>query len=90
MVLPWRSPSHNLSSAHSNAALYNATTYVKRRITSYLLIPRAVKRRSALTDMNLKLCERIAKARKGDGLRLHETQDESIGSAKPTCGTNKT
>jgi len=49
----------------------------------------AVKRRSALTDMNLKLCERIAKARKGDGLRLHETQAESIGSAKPTCGTKK-
>jgi hypothetical protein len=38
--------------------------------------------------MNLKRCKQIANARKGDDLRLHETQDESIASAKPTCGTN--
>jgi hypothetical protein len=49
---------------------------------------RAVKRRSAQTDMNLKRCEQIANARKGDDLRLHETQHESNASAKPTCGAN--
>ena len=48
----------------------------------------AVTRRSPQTAMNLKRCEQIANARKGDDLRLHETQDESIASAKLTCGTN--
>ena len=48
----------------------------------------AVTRRSAQTAMNLKRCEQKANARKADDLRLHETQDESIASAKLTCGTN--
>jgi len=49
---------------------------------------RAVKRRSAQTAMNLKRREQIANARKGDDLRLHEKQDDSNSSAKPTCGAN--
>jgi hypothetical protein len=48
----------------------------------------AVTRRSPQTAMNLKRCEQIANARKGDDLRLHEKQDDSNSSAKPTCGAN--
>jgi hypothetical protein len=49
---------------------------------------RAVKRRSAQTAMKFELCEQMANAGKGDDLNLHDTQEESMASAKPTCGTN--
>jgi hypothetical protein len=47
-----------------------------------------VERRAAQANKYLKLCERIAEAWEYDALRLHETQDDSSGSAKPTCGVH--
>ena len=59
---------------------------LRPRARAYCSANAGVKRRATQPNKNLKFREGIAEPRKVDDLHLHETQDDSSASAKPTCG----